>query len=546
MVKRDKTEVSLENSDISKVDSKIKENIEVVLETKPKEVKEEVSSNKDNKISLIDKILASAKEVNSEEKISLEKNEIKSTENTIVSTALKTKDSEKINPEKVVKSTIKESSETITLNTLKDETKSIIEDTKIEKKVLKVEEKSNDISDKKIVQQNQNEKIVDTSSLTLDKNSSIKENEDIKNKTVSQELPKTNSSKNETLDVNLVKESLNTTPKNETKNELASEKTLKEENSNSKQIFAKTEEPVQVAKKISLEEMMKNSMNNSDSLKQSKNDMVTSIYLSAQKKSLADNSLEVKSEAINTIKNAKSTKDIEKGAKALNLGLEKQEVITEKPVEESKSQKIVSSSTFDKLALFRNNVKDSLENKTAIKSSLDILSQNVVKSEDIEEKVVELSVNIATTPTLQNRIVAARQQMATMMSDLARTMYENYKPPVTAFRINLNPSSLGSIAIVLRNEQKNSLSISMNISNHSTKEIMIENQGSLRDSLSKTFEGASNFNLNFDASEESYNSANQENNSNENFENEFLDSSSIVSNKQNESNEEVEDNLNYM
>ena len=45
------------------------------------------------------------------------------------------------------------------------------------------------------------------------------------------------------------------------------------------------------------------------------------------------------------------------------------------------------------------------------------------------------------------KIIGAKQQMVTVMSDIARQMYENYKPPVTAFRINLNPTELGSIAI---------------------------------------------------------------------------------------------------
>ena len=58
--------------------------------------------------------------------------------------------------------------------------------------------------------------------------------------------------------------------------------------------------------------------------------------------------------------------------------------------------------------------------------------------------------------------------MATMMSDIARQMYENYKPPVTVFRINLNPVDLGNIAILMKNDKNNGLSISMNISNPTT------------------------------------------------------------------------------
>lgn len=536
-----KVEETLENIQTIKVDPKIKEDKERVLENKTEETDKKTLNKSEDKTSLIDKILAKNKEPILDEKLSFEKTSIKDADIELVPTSSKNINNEKIDLNKNEKNLSKESSQTLSLKS---------DESRIDKNILKQKETtldSNDLNNSKINLSNSNNKEVDNSSLNIDKNlftHNNKENQSSERNPV--ELSKLSNSKDETLDTNLAKESLKTSNKVDTKSELFNQKVVSNETSNNKQVFTKTEEPIQLSKKISLEEMMKGSINSDESLKQSKNEMVTNIYLSSQKKSLADNSLEIKSEVINNIKNAKSTKDVEKGAKALNLGLEKQEVTIEKSIEEPKVQKLVSSSTFDKLSLFRNNVKDSLENKTVLKGSLDILSQNILKSENLEEKVVELSVNLASTPTLQNRIVAARQQMATMMSDLARTMYENYKPPVTAFRINLNPSSLGSIAIVLRNDQKNSLSINMNISNHSTKEIMIENQVSLRDSLSKTFEGASNFNLNFDASEETYNSANQENNSNKNFEDEFVDSSTVVSNNQNESSEEVEKNLNYM
>lgn len=536
-----KVEETLENIQTIKVDPKIKEDKERVLENKTEETDKKTLNKSEDKTSLIDKILAKNKEPILDEKLSFEKTSIKDADIELVPTSSKNINNEKIDLNKNEKNLSKESSQTLSLKS---------DESRIDKNILKQKETtldSNDLNNSKINLSNSNNKEVDNSSLNIDKNlftHNNKENQSSERNPV--ELSKLSNSKDETLDTNLAKESLKTSNKVDTKSELFNQKVVSNETSNNKQVFTKTEEPIHLSKKISLEEMMKGSINSDESLKQSKNEMVTNIYLSSQKKSLADNSLEIKSEVINNIKNAKSTKDVEKGAKALNLGLEKQEVTIEKSIEEPKVQKLVSSSTFDKLSLFRNNVKDSLENKTVLKGSLDILSQNILKSENLEEKVVELSVNLASTPTLQNRIVAARQQMATMMSDLARTMYENYKPPVTAFRINLNPSSLGSIAIVLRNDQKNSLSINMNISNHSTKEIMIENQVSLRDSLSKTFEGASNFNLNFDASEETYNSANQENNSNKNFEDEFVDSSTVVSNNQNESSEEVEKNLNYM
>ena len=291
---------------------------------------------------------------------------------------------------------------------------------------------------------------------------------------------------------------------------------------------------------------MKNANDTTSKVTQSKNDVVTNIYLSSQKKAIDDNSMEVKSDGVKVVKEGSSSKDIEKGAKILNLGLEKQEVIVEESIKEQTLQR-TSSSTFDRLSLVATSLRDNIENKTLPKTPLDVIAakETILKDNPKAEKVVELSVNSALTPTIQNRIVAARQHMSSMMSDLARTMYENYKPPVTAFRVNLNPSALGSIAIVLRNEQKNSISISMNMSNSSTKEVLIENQSSLKDSLSKAFSGQTDFNLNFDLNEQSY----EESKNNESFNEELTnnsDSTSIDLENLDEKEKELKDTSNYM
>ena len=64
---------------------------------------------------------------------------------------------------------------------------------------------------------------------------------------------------------------------------------------------------------------------------------------------------------------------------------------------------------------------------------------------------VSVNVNSPLSYNIQSRIIGAKQQMSMMMSDIARQMYENYKPPVTVFKINLNPLELGNISILMKN-----------------------------------------------------------------------------------------------
>jgi len=136
--------------------------------------------------------------------------------------------------------------------------------------------------------------------------------------------------------------------------------------------------------------------------------------------------------------------------------------------------------------------------------------------------------------------------MATMMSDIARQMYENYKPPVTVFRINLNPVDLGNIAILMKNDKNNGLSISMNISNPTTLDALIDNQNVLRNSLNKTFDENTKFNLDFSSSNQNDNqSSNSQSNQNQGrrFERQ-MDTQSVLQLK--EENKNREENIDYM
>ena len=88
--------------------------------------------------------------------------------------------------------------------------------------------------------------------------------------------------------------------------------------------------------------------------------------------------------------------------------------------------------------------------------------------------------------------------MGSFMGDVARNMYLNYKPPVTAFRVNLNPANLGSISIIMKaNKVDNSLSVSMNLSNSNTMEAFTENKVALHNALLKQFNETSNVSIDF-------------------------------------------------
>ena len=147
----------------------------------------------------------------------------------------------------------------------------------------------------------------------------------------------------------------------------------------------------------------------------------------------------------------------------------------------------------------------------------------ITKSVEASNALIENSINLASDVTvnvnspisynIQSKIIGAKQQMSAMMSDIAKQMYENYKPPVTAFKINLNPTELGSIAILMKSDRTSGLSISMNVSNNVTLETLIENQNVLKNSLNKTFDDSTKFNLDFSSSNQ--NNSNQSSSNNQ-------------------------------
>ena len=233
-------------------------------------------------------------------------------------------------------------------------------------------------------------------------------------------------------------------------------------------------------------------------------DVASNIFLAEQKNSLNNQLLFNKNEAVNILKNASSIEDIEKSANILDLNANNLEV-----EQNISSESLNDLSVDEKEILDRKNILNSILNEKNIRSVdvRNLITNSIEASkallEDtiniVDDKVLDIQPNLVNS--IQSRIVGAKQQMASMMSDVARQMYENYKPPVTVFRMNLNPGDLGTISVLMKQDKSSGLTINMSVSNIATLELLMENQNMLRNSLAKTFNDSANFNLDFSKGE---------------------------------------------
>ena len=233
-------------------------------------------------------------------------------------------------------------------------------------------------------------------------------------------------------------------------------------------------------------------------------DVASNIFLAEQKNSLNNQLLFNKNEAVNILKNASSIEDIEKSANILDLDANNLEV-----EQNISSESLNDLSVDEKEILDRKNILNSILNEKNIRSVdvRNLITNSIEASkallEDtiniLDDKILDIQPNLVNS--IQSRIVGAKQQMASMMSDVARQMYENYKPPVTVFRMNLNPGDLGTISVLMKQDKSSGLTINMSVSNIATLELLMENQNMLRSSLAKTFNDSANFNLDFSKGE---------------------------------------------
>ncbi len=255
-----------------------------------------------------------------------------------------------------------------------------------------------------------------------------------------------------------------------------------------------------------IDEVIDNRTLHTQTSKQKNDDVLTNIFLGTQKNSIYNRMLANKSEGVKVAKEASTLGEVKKSAEILELGLKETSIKTESVQEPLKkaSTDMIKDKFLDKLAFEKNFQEDrAFDQKIELQKSSTIATTNSVSTTNAlqaatEEAVVNINVNQNLAISIQSRIIGAQQQMSSMMSDIARNMYENYRPPITAFRINLFPAQLGHIAILMKNDKENSLSISLNMSNSNTLESFVESQGLLREALNRSFNNTqTSFDLSF-------------------------------------------------
>jgi len=286
----------------------------------------------------------------------------------------------------------------------------------------------------------------------------------------------------------------------------------------------------------------KNIINSENSSQDSEKPLIASMFLNAQKNTKNQTSLEQIKDAKSNIIDKKTIESVKVSAEKLDLKLDDTEVTHEeevgkKPVTSEKKEELKTNNLINNKLLNRVLIDQKIEANNQNKERNVILMQKEqIVTVDNEMKInesIEMHVPKEIVPSLQNKIIGAQQKMGSFMSEIARNMYLNYKPPVTAFRVNLNPANLGSISIMMKaNKVDNSLTVSMNLSNSNTMEAFTENKIALQNAIQKQFNETSNVSINFNLDNK-----NSENQFGQNSEN----NQKNQNNNSNSSDNEVED-----
>jgi hypothetical protein len=254
-----------------------------------------------------------------------------------------------------------------------------------------------------------------------------------------------------------------------------------------------------------------------ESLQDSKGQFGANIFLSNQKVQGEILSKQKLTEAKEVLKDGeKTTKTVKKSAEILELKANNIEVVSEGETLTIATKQTTTKSN-DLAGLhtqqtFLNRMFLNQEKTTQIENSK-IIEEKIAEIKTLTEESkktnsdVTITVEKTLVETFTTKVIASKQAMGSFMSDVARNMYLNYKPPVTAFKINLDPLNLGSIAIVMRsNKGENSLSVSLNMSQNTTYETMNENKATLQNALGKVFnQNEGNISLDFGMQSDSSN-----------------------------------------
>ena len=262
-----------------------------------------------------------------------------------------------------------------------------------------------------------------------------------------------------------------------------------------------TEDKIQIKDKLNAKTFLSN--------QNTKATIISKQHIEKSKNILLDESTkDAKSKIIN------SAKTLELGAKSVELVSEEKSIVDIKNINKIDS-KVQEQNTFLNKVLFKQAL-NMQHNNTIQNIQIDKkINELENSSKEIKTEDIQVKENSAQTAiqNITNKIISARQNMKSFMSDIARKMYENYKPPVTAFKINLNPAHLGSISITLKSEKStNSISISMSASQGSTLEVLEGAKSLLQNSLQKTFDSQNSFSLDFSQQDNQSNMQDNQNN----------------------------------
>jgi len=251
--------------------------------------------------------------------------------------------------------------------------------------------------------------------------------------------------------------------------------------------------------------------------KENLNPLSASMYMQSQAQRIKEEKLIKKEKGLNLVKHAQSKKDIKEGAKILDfnprdLSMTKEEA---KNLEKKSSFEKTNINALSNATKLHLSTKEKLlHHANQVASDFDengdkALTSVSHKHTATNEAILGLNVSPSENQIIKSKIIGARQGLNSMLNSLAKNMYENYKPPVSAFRINLNPSNLGNIAIIIKAKDLGSkslnktkdMSISLSLSSSATMNSLMANQEDLKSALRQNFSNNDNFTLNFSMQE---------------------------------------------
>ncbi|WP_026803934.1 flagellar hook-length control protein FliK [Aliarcobacter lanthieri] len=531
----------IENNEvINLVDNLTDDNIENyentldIKQDKKLEKKDNKSINNTSKISLLDRLILEVKS-NNTEKIDLSEHISEDTKSNTLTLDIDDKDFLSSLDEKIDELN---NSKNISKDEITIDKKIVINDNKIieliQKESLVTDVNTNNIDIQSL--EVETKEILISNNLEEDLSlEDIDNNQDINNKKIDSKL----SLMDQLIQSNSDKKSVDSEIKNIT----------------NQSIEIKTQDTQKVEPKLSLmDQLIKESsvkdittnIDKASDVKVSK-DVTSNMFLAEQKNVVNNQLLFNKNEAVKILDNASSLEDIEKSATILDLeasDLEVDQDITKEDLEKLKfndreiqERKNILNSLLNEKDIRSVDIKNLITN--SIEASKALLSNTLTVQDDVVIDVQPSLVN-----SIESRIIGAKQHLSTMMSDIARQMYENYKPPVTAFRMNLNPTDLGSISVLMKQDKISGLSITMSISSLATLELLMDNQNMLRNSLVKTFSDSSNFNLDFTSSQNSNQNQSSNSNSQNKRQKEEMDTQTVLNLK--EENRDLEEKTDYM